>query len=149
MTVGVIALSAAGWLSGCGTSAPSKAQGGPTPCGPQPVVYAPGATAVLISAARLSAVVQVSGPRSATPRCVGLSPGATVSLHIGDSTEFVANEVPQLDPAGTGTVSIASRPGPTSAGMGGLHTTHLIIRLTAGAPGSVTVRWIDCSGTAC
>ena len=75
-----------------------------------------------------------------------------MELRIGDAVEFEANNVPQLSPAGTDVVNVSSRPGPTSSGpgdIGGLHTTHVIVRLTAAKVGRVTVRWIDCSGTGC
>jgi hypothetical protein len=137
-------------LSGCGSSSPAGKHPGAAPCAPQ-TVSASGPT-LLMSAMLLSAVVQVNGPGSAHPKCVGLSPRSTVALHIGDSAEFEANNVPQLSPAGSGVVIVSTRPGPTSSGPGdiaGLRTAHVIVRLTAAQPGSVTARWIDCSGTGC
>ena len=148
MTVLAFGLVAVG-LAACGSSSPSKAQGGPVACAPQQIA-AVTHSSVLISAMRLSAVVQVSGDRGDSPKCVGLLPGATVTLRIGDSAEFVANAVPQLD--GADVVTVSTRPGPTSSGpgtIGGLRTAHLIIRLTAVRTGTVTVDWIDCSGTGC
>ena len=146
-------------ISSCAASSPSSSrsssppttQGGSPVCAPQTVAATPG-QAALTSALLLSAVVQVSGPRSDHPKCIDLTPRTTVALHVGDSVEFEANNVPQLSPAGTDVVSVSSRPGPTSSGpgdIGGLHTTHVIGRLTAVRAGSVTVRWIDCSGTGC
>ena len=152
IAVGVLAFNMAVLLNGCGSSGRSGKQGGPAPCAPQQARYSSSALPVLTSAALLSAVVEVSGPRASTPKCVGLASGSTVTLRIGDSAEFVANQVPSIDPAGTSIVSVATRPGPTSSGpgdVGGLRTTHVIVRLTAEQPGQVRVRWIDCSGTGC
>lgn len=137
--------------AGCGSSSTDKAQGGPAACPPILAVGSP-ASPLLASALRLSAVIHVSEPRSEHPKCFSLTPGSTVSLQVGDIVEFEANAAPNLTPNGSTVVTVSTRPGPTSSGpgdIGGLQTAHLIIDLAAVSPGSVTVGWIDCSGTGC
>ncbi|HEV2360356.1 MAG TPA: hypothetical protein VGS21_01515, partial [Acidimicrobiales bacterium] len=124
--------------------------GGPTylVCG-RPV-SAPGEVSFVVgaSAARLSAEVTVS----ALPpehRCIALTSGANLHIRIGDRIQFVANSTPRFSNnlSNGGLFSVQTSPGPTATGA--LPTTHVIVTLTAVAPGSVTLGWTDCSGTAC
>ena len=138
-------------FTGCASSSAHRAPNGPAACG-SALTAASAGTPVLAAAMRLSAVIQVSEPQSAHPKCFSLSPGSTVSLQVGDSVEFEANSAPQLSPDGSSVVTVSTRPGPTSSGpgdIGGLHTAHVIVHLAAVSQGSVTVAWIDCSGTGC
>ncbi|MGI8492065.1 MAG: hypothetical protein ACR2NJ_04775 [Acidimicrobiales bacterium] len=75
-----------------------------------------------------------------------------MQLATGDRVEFVANDSPRLDPPASDAVAVATGPGPKAAGPGGqgaLMTSHLIVTLQAVRCGTVTVHWIDCSGTGC
>ena len=128
----------------CGSSSHPRTQGGAATCAPQTVAATTGPT-VLTSAMLQSAVIRVAGAATSHPTCAALSSGSTVSLQIGDAVEFEANSVPQL---ATDVVRVSSRPGPSSS-FGGLKTSHVIVRLTATRAGTVTVRWVDCSGTGC
>jgi hypothetical protein len=125
------------------------ARHGPTVCGrpaTAPGVGAGGAGGsgpVVAAAARLSATVTVV-PKATGPACRVLETGKHVVIGVGQRVQFVANDVPAVTGSG---VETHSAPGPRSPGP--LRTTHLVITLTAVQPGTVTVGWIDCSGTGC
>lgn len=110
-------------------------------------------TAVLDTAALLNATVTVAAGTGADT-CVVLHPGAHVHLLAGQRVEFVANRPPRITgvpvSAGTAAVSMSTATGPTTAGpAGGQPTAHVVVTLTAARPGTVSVTWTDCSGTAC
>lgn len=106
---------------------------------------------VFTSAALLTGQIEVVATKAGAPQCVvldGLGAGVTV-LHVGDKAEFDANELPDmLTPNAARVVKASSKPGATES-FGGLSSRHVIVVLTAVAPGSVSFSWRDCSGTGC
>ena len=132
-------------ISGCSSSSP-HAQ--PAPCGVSAKSIGTEAL-TLTAAAMLFADIHVAAEHASRARCFPLTPGSTVQLFIGDRTEFVANDRPEMEPPNSDVLTTSTRPGPVETGPGSIPTRHLIIRLTAVRPGNVTVHWIDCSGTAC
>jgi hypothetical protein len=158
LTIGACGSGAAGPP---GTSAPSTSAGAggggsttPPPCPRLAASANPaGSPVVLDTAALLTATITVV-PGAGGPTCTILRPGGRVTLRVGQRVELVANHTPSLSgvppSAGTGAVGMTTAPGPTSTGPGGApSTSHLAVTITARRPGSVLVRWIDCSGTAC
>lgn len=109
--------------------------------------HAPGGL-TLDAAALLRLTVTVDATRDAAPACVAAVSGEDVHLHLGDRIEMVANAAPSVTPDAPEILSVSTAPGPTT-GFGGLTTGHVIATLTAVAPGTVSVRWVDCSGTGC
>lgn len=108
---------------------------------------------VLDTAALLNATITVAAGTGADS-CVVLHPGAHVHLLAGQRVEFVANHAPQLAgvpaSAGTAAVSVSTAAGPSTTGpAGGPPTAHVVVTITAARPGTVSVTWVDCSGTAC
>jgi hypothetical protein len=158
MTALVLLLIGASILAvGCASS-PRHTPSGPSsnlaqlvPCGrpqTQPIVRGP----VQAAAALLQANVVVVGERPSKPNCVVLQPGTTTRLRLTDRAEFVANGPPQVSPASTRAVAIATVPGPAGGGPGnpgGILIAHVIVTLTATQPGTASIQWIDCSGSGC
>lgn len=104
---------------------------------------------VLAAAALLSATVVVDPANGHADRCVVLASGEQLHLRIGDRAELVANRAPDLTPETGGAVQVSTQSGPTTPGPGGLASSHVIVTISAVHLGTVTVRWIDCSGTGC
>lgn len=99
-------------------------------------------------AALLQATVVVTASQAAHPDCAQLTLGQTSHLELGDRLELVSNGVPQMSSSPPGVLTVATAPGPSSS-FGGITTHHLLVTLTAVKPGTVTLTWEDCTGTAC
>ena len=123
----------------------------PTPCGrPSTIRVGSPPPVELTMAALLGFTVTVDSTRTAKPRCVVPSAGPVIHLHLGDRIEYEANSLPS-DPSRptplSRIVSISSHPLPSSAAP--FRTPHVLVTLTAVAPGTATVSYTDCSGTGC
>ena len=68
-------------------------------------------------------------------------------IEIGDQVGFIANAMPQLTDAQARVVRVAFVPAASDSGP--LHTTHVVVTVTAIAQGSVTLSYTNCSGTGC
>ena len=142
--------------SGCGGSTAVSSPGPttvrvPGPCGAYGAVGRRGGVA-LISAALFSATVIVGTETSTAPACHDLRSGEQAHLPIGDTVQFVDNDVPRLEPPSADIVRISVLPGPGELGPGapgGDATPHIIVTITAAHAGIVTVHWINCAGTGC
>ena len=159
VALGLVAVALAALL-GCGSQSPTGGTSGGSPSPQTPTVGGPSATTPCgrpvtdravtrqkSAAALLQATVTVTGEPAPTPACTPLTVDARVRLRPGDRVEFIANGTPTLS-GDVNAVVESERPGP-SPPLTGLPTTHVVVTLTAAASGTVSVRWINCSGTAC
>src|SRR5262249_23540225 len=119
------------------------------PCGEHGAASSSSATRPIgAMAARLGVTIEVTAGHSPTTRCVvPRLPSDTLRVGVGDTVEFVAHDQPTLAKQDAAIVEVSSRSGPTSPGP--LATRHVVVTVTALAPGTVTLDYIDCSGTGC
>ena len=154
VVVGLAGCSSSGSSSGSKTTMPISTTTLPsTPCGrPMTVRVGSSAPVELEMAAFLGFTIKVDATETTHAQCVVPSgdPSQVIRLHLGDRIEYEANWLPN-DPsrptALSRIVSISSKQLPPSSGS--LPTPHVLITLTAIAPGSATASYTDCSGTGC
>ena len=152
----VLLMVAAVGLTGCGSNGAKTASTTtlpPTPCGRSSTLRMGRPPSVeLTAAAVLGFTIKVDATRSAHARCVIPSgdSGEVIRLSLGDRIEYEANWSPNHHSGATALsriVSISSKPLPRSTGP--LPTPHVLVTLTAVAPGTATVAYTNCSGTGC
>jgi hypothetical protein len=82
--------------------------------------------------------------------CTPLHSGASVTLHVGDRVEFLANGAPRLMPAGSRAVRVTTAPARLRPGPGAPDgNLGVLVAVAALRPGRVQLQWISCSGTFC
>jgi hypothetical protein len=158
---------------GCGLTASTSSQS--EPCGVT-LAAATTKTAILITAARLTATVTVRDQPTPKPKCVALqSSSPAVTVDMGDKVQFAANTEPVAPIHGTVmpytrigsawdgfevfnaagstgiVVKVSTSPGPKiEPGITPtVATPHVIVTLTTIHPGTVEVSWFDCFDTQC
>jgi hypothetical protein len=99
----------------------------------------------------LSATVIVdAGSATAGATCQAVRTGQTIHLAVGQTAQLVANGRPTLDPPGSRAITVGTTPvhkGPAPGAPDG--ATGALVTITGAHPGTVTLHWINCTGTEC